>query len=205
MVTIVNYGSGNINSIKNMFNRIGVDSLISSSEKDLEEATHLVLPGVGAFDNGMIGLKERNLIDVLTYKVLEERTPILGICLGAQLMTESSEEGKCSGLGWLPAMTVKFKHEKEQQLPLPNIGWRVVKEVAADFNLTSKTFDNRLRYYFVHNYHFRTSNEKIVWMTSEYGYEYPCALAKDNIYCVQFHPEKSHSYGIVLLEKFLKL
>lgn len=202
MIHIADYGCGNLASIASMLRRLHVDCTVSSTAEDLRSASRIILPGVGTFDTGMRGIRDRGLEDILHLKALDDRVPILGVCLGAQLMTAGSDEGSEPGLGWLPARTVTFDFERRgvSMLPLPNIGWREVAEVhppeAISLSLTETP-----RYYFVHKYHFEAPDE-IVWMRATYGYEFPAALQSGNLWSVQFHPEKSHRYGMRLLEAF---
>jgi glutamine amidotransferase len=205
MIIIVDYGSGNLGSIANMLKKLRVACQISSNADEIETADRLILPGVGTFDSGMTGIDERGLRQVLDKKALRDRVPVLGICLGAQLMTRSSEEGRRPGLGWLEAETVRFGvGEGKDRLPLPNIGWRDVEvhPSAAPFQLPDAGEPNR--FYFVHEYHFRAA-EDITWMSASYGYRFPCALRSGNLLSVQFHPEKSHRFGMSLLSRFAEL
>lgn len=202
MVVIVDYGMGNLGSIQNMLKKVGCFSIISSKYEHIANAKKLILPGVGAFDTGIRNLIQLNLIDILNQKVLTDRIPILGICLGVQLMTQSSEEGSLNGLGWFDAKTVRFNTLRVQEkLLLPNIGWREVTPKKESKLIDSE--NEELRYYFVHSYHLETSHNEDVLFTSNYGYEYAVALERDNILGVQFHPEKSHKFGMMLLKKFV--
>ena len=203
MVAIINYGLGNLASILNMHKRLGIDAVITDKKEDLEKATRLILPGVGHFDKGMQNLDNSGLTGILNKLVLEEKKPILGICLGAQLMTRSSEEGVEKGLGWLPADTIRFKFNGTAPLKVPHMGW-------SDLSLTGQSalWQNlpvEPRFYFVHTYHFKFDNTGYVTGQSTYGYEFACAFEKENIFGVQFHPEKSHKYGMAVLNNFSKL
>ncbi len=204
MLVIIDYGVGNLGSIQNMLKKLGVDNVISSNKLDIENADKLILPGVGSFDYGMTKLTEGGFVDILNEKVLIRKTPILGICLGVQLFTQSSEEGTKKGLGWFNAQTVKFNFPNES-IPrkIPNMGWANTK-----CNSSSKLFTNMYeepRFYFVHSYHLKSSNAHEVVCTSEYGYEFAAGLEKDNIIGVQFHPEKSHKYGMATLKNYCEL
>lgn len=185
-----------------MLKKIGTRSIISSDYREIEQATKLILPGVGAFDTGMSRLKELGLIELLNHKVLVEKIPILGVCLGVQLMTKSSQEGKLSGLSWFNADTVKFDFTNiTGKFPLPNMGWRTI-----DFKKESPLFENlslNSRFYFVHSYHLVAANSDDVSMTAEYGYEYAVGLINQNIIGVQFHPEKSHKFGMKFYQNFV--
>ncbi len=201
MVTIIDYKVGNLGSIKNMLKKVGQQSIITSNLAEVENAEKIILPGVGSFDNGVRNLKEAGLWDVLDKKVLQDKTPILGICLGAQLMTRGSEEGKEAGFGWVDAETVKFNIETGSKLKVPSMGWNDVL-VQRDSSLISK--DNEVqRFYFVHSYHFRFYDQTQILAESQYAYPFISAFEKDNILGVQFHPEKSHRYGMQLLRNFI--
>lgn len=201
MIVIVDYGLGNLGSIKNMLRKIGYSSVISSDPDEISRAGKLILPGVGAFDTGMQNLADSGLHDILGHKALVEKIPVLGICLGAQLMTRSSEEGILSGLGWFEAQTLKFRFDGiAGKWPLPNIGWREVHGVNGAPLLSGST--NTPRFYFVHSYFLKPVDPAIVSMNTGYGFEYVCGLSKGNLHCVQFHPEKSHKFGMQLLHNF---
>ena len=203
MITIVNYGMGNLGSVQNMFKRIGVPSEISGDPAIIAKSTSLLLPGVGAFDAAMQKIADSGLLTVLNKKVLEERVPTLGICLGMQLLTNSSEEGILPGLGWISAKTVKFKFAPESKLKVPHMGWNYVyskKESPLTSNLPEEP-----RFYFVHSYYVQCDNEEDVLTTTPYGSDFHSIVQKDNVYGAQFHPEKSHKYGMKLLANFAKL
>lgn len=199
-VIIIDYGSGNLGSLANMLKKIRVPSKISSSIQDIESAEKLILPGVGSFDHGMQKLHDLGLIPVLDQKVVKERTPILGICLGMQLFTKSSEEGTQPGLGWVDADTIKFRIEKGTSFKIPHMGWDTL-EIKKPYFLMEGT-DSSAMYYFVHSYHVVCNCRDDILSTSHYGYDFVSSLAKENITGVQFHPEKSHRYGMKLLETF---
>lgn len=204
MITIIDYGAGNIKSIQNMLKKLGAASCISSNVREIEEAEKLILPGVGHFDHGMKNLKSSGLIEVLNSKVLEEKRPILGICLGAQLLGNNSEEGKELGLGWVPMKVVKFdKSRMDAKLKVPHMGWNLVKlKDKTEINPLMKGLEKEARFYFVHTYHMLPNNDDHILTTSTYGYEFASAIRRDNIFGVQFHPEKSHVFGLKLLENF---
>lgn len=202
MVVIVNYGLGNLASVKNMLKKIGVKSVISDNNEDIVNADILILPGVGHFAKGMEGLKEKALVETLNKKVLEDKTPILGICLGMQLMTNYSEEGESKGLGWIDAKTTKFRLENDQ-LKVPHMGWTDV-ELRKEKDVL-KQFDEIPRFYFVHSYKVMCNDETDILAVSNYGGEFHCAFRKDNIWGTQFHPEKSHKFGMQFLKYFFKI
>ena len=203
MITIVNYGMGNLGSVQNMFKRIGVPSEISGDPAIIAKSTRLLLPGVGAFDAAMQKIADSGLLTVLNKKVLEDKVPTLGICLGMQLLTNSSEEGVLPGLGWIPAKTVKFKFAPDSKLKVPHMGWNYVfskKDSPLTDNLPEEP-----RFYFVHSYFVQCDNEEDVLTTTPYGSDFHSIVQKDNVYGAQFHPEKSHKYGMKLLANFAKL
>jgi glutamine amidotransferase len=204
MIVIIDSGMGNFGSVANMLKKVGAEAIISSSASTIEEADKLILPGVGSFDSAMKSMKERNLIPVLTYKVLKQKTPILGICLGLQLFTERSEEGQLSGLNWLKAETVRFRVEKLNPcLKIPHMGWNTLRKVRAHPLLTD--MDHDLRFYFVHSHHVVCRDEDLVVAHSDYGYPFASVVAHENILGVQFHPEKSHKFGMRLFQNFVRL
>lgn len=203
MIAVINYGLGNLASIKNMFSRLGIDAIITDDKQKISDASKLLLPGVGHFKKGMANLHETGLADVLTREVKENGKPILGICLGAQLMTKHSEEGDIDGLGWVDAVTVKFDKEKLNTLPIPHMGWSDVQLKNSSELWDALPADPR--FYFVHAYHFLFGVDDEVTATSRYGYEFACAFKKDNVFGAQFHPEKSHKFGMKVLENYSKL
>ena len=203
MVIIVDYGVGNLASIKNMLKKIGADAKISADKDDILEAEKLILPGVGAFDSCMEKLHGSGLLHILNEKVLLNKTPVLGVCVGMQMLTQRSEEGILPGLGWIKGSIVKFKNE---MLPagykIPHMGWTDVQ-----LNKPSRLFENMYeepRFYFVHSYHAQVSNRNDVVLTANYGYDFTAGIELDNILGVQFHPEKSHKFGMRLLDNFIK-
>jgi glutamine amidotransferase len=204
MIVIIDYGLGNLGSIKNMLKKIGTEALISSNPSDIKRAEKLILPGVGKFDQGIKNLKNLGLIPVLSERVLEEMTPILGICLGMQLFTNRSEEGVSIGLGWIDAETVRFKFENSQSnLKIPHMGWNLIK--VCQKNTLLDDMNQESRYYFVHSYHVVCKNENEILSKTCYGYDFVSSIKKGNIYGVQFHPEKSHKCGMKLLNNFVNL
>jgi len=204
MIVLVDYGMGNHGSIINMLKKIGYQAKISSDPMVILEAEKLIFPGVGAFDNGMENLKSRDLIGVLNKAVLEKKTPVLGICLGMQLITRKSEEGTLPGLGWIDAETVHFDFEEEKQLKVPHMGWNTV-DIKKDTILFKKMDDIEKRFYFVHSYHVACKNDFDIAATSTYGITFTSAIQNENIYATQFHPEKSHKFGMQVLRNFMEL
>jgi len=203
MTVIIDYGIGNLESVLNMFKKVGVKEVVISSDKDvIMNAKKLLLPGVGSFDAGMRNLEESELIPILNHKVLLEKTPILGICLGMQLLTHRSEEGIKSGLGWIDAETIKFNLAPELKLKVPHMGWNYVN-VNKDNALINRESKNR--FYFVHSYYVKCFDENQSIATSNFGIDFTCMVNKENVYGVQFHPEKSLKFGMKVLENFAKL
>ena len=200
MVGIINYGLGNLGSIQNMLKVIGEKAVISFDPEELDKCDRYILPGVGAFDAGMKKLNESGLTDYIKKKA-NEKKPILGICLGMQLLGRKSEEGILPGLGLIPFDNIRFKLD-DTDLKVPHMGWDIV-----DFkqdNPLLKGLTGIQRYYFVHSYHAQCDFNENVLMTCDYGYEFAASVVKDNIIGVQFHPEKSHNFGMSLLRNFVK-
>lgn len=203
MITILNYGLGNLSSILNMCRHLGLEAQISADEADICKADKLILPGVGHFKRGMDNLRESGLQALLNEEVLIKKKPVLGICLGAQLMTMHSEEGDSQGLEWVPAHTIRFDATQLGKLRIPHMGWAEV--LLQDKNLLWEDLPAEPRFYHVHSYHFQFTDPSMISATAHYGYEFACAFQKDNIYGVQFHPEKSHKYGMKILQNFANL
>ena len=202
MITIVDYGLGNLVSINNMFKYIGINSEIKSDLDSIERAQKIVLPGVGRFDAAMHYINTKNgLRKILDYKALKEKIPILGICLGMQLMTKFSEEGKLKGLGWIDAEVKKF--EVNATLKVPHMGWNAVTLQTSDIIL--KNLTNLERYYFVHSYYVKIKDKKNSLMKTNYGFDFDSGIFQENLYGFQFHPEKSHRYGMKILKNFSEI
>lgn len=202
MVAVINYGMGNTGSIINMLHKIGEEAVVTDRKDELEEADKIILPGVGAFDHGIENLGEKDLIDVIRKMAIEKKTPFLGICLGMQLLGRKSEEGKEEGLGLIPFQSVRFRFEESEQFKVPHMGWDIVKFRQEDSILEG--FKGEQRFYFVHSYYAVCDKRENVLMTCEYGREFAAAVRKENIYGFQFHPEKSHRFGMQLLENFVR-
>lgn len=207
MVSIIDCGMGNLGSVKNMLKHIGAKSKIVSSVEDVNQAEKIILPGVGSWDNGILKLKESGLMDALNQTVIKNKVPVLGICLGMQLLLETSEEGSLAGLGWIPGHVVKFNSDNQSaenpRLRVPHMGWNVVYP-QQDCRLIN-TFEGETRFYFVHSYHASHIKDEHKLLTCHYGYEFVCAIHKENIWGVQFHPEKSHRFGMMLMKNFVEL
>ncbi len=177
-------------------------SVISSNPDEISKATKLILPGVGAFDMGMENLHKSGLVELLNRRVLEEKIPILGICLGAQLLTKSSEEGTMPGLGWVDATTLRFQVDDENKnLKIPNMGWCDVSMQKESRFILDLPADSR--FYFVHSYHIVCRDKADVLLTAKHGITFTAAIEKENIIGAQFHPEKSHKFGLTLFKNFI--
>ena len=204
MLCIIDYGLGNVNSVRNMLKKIGVSAQISRSPDDIRKAKKLILPGVGAFDTGMRNLHELGLIPVLEEQVFERSVPILGICLGMQLMSKSSEEGRLPGLGWIDGNTKRFLLDgANAHLPVPHMGWNEV--AIAKPHWLSANLPANSRFYFVHSYHVDCANQDDVLLYANYGISFSAAICSRNVLGVQFHPEKSYKFGMALLESFARI
>jgi imidazole glycerol-phosphate synthase subunit HisH len=200
MIVIVDYNIGNVGSIKNMITKMGFSCVISRDHNVIKNASKLILSGVGSFDNGINNLNNYGLVDVLTHKVLIDKTPILGICLGMQLMAERSDEGFANGLGWIPVSVKKIEPDINQEITIPVIGWNYVQIVKSNQILC----ELNQRFYFVHSYYFPIDTPGVI-ATAEIGFDFCAAFQVDNIFGVQFHPEKSHKFGKALLINFCNL
>jgi len=203
MITIIDYKTGNLGSIQNILKRIGEESVVTSDKKTIATATKIILPGVGAFDTGMRNLSELDLVDILNKKVIEEKIPVLGICLGMQLLSSGSEEGSLKGLGWINASTVRFKFENSLEYKIPHMGWNFITQ-----HKKSKLLDNMYsdpRFYFVHSYFFKAKDPEDILTSTTYEKEFTSSVERGNILGVQFHPEKSHKFGMKLLKNFVDL
>lgn len=201
MITIIDYKTGNLGSIQNILKRIGEQSVITSDKNEISKATKIILPGVGAFDTGMRNLHSLDLIDVLNEKVIVQKTPVLGICLGMQLLSNGSEEGEISGLGWISGEAVRFNFSDSSEYKIPHMGWNFIK-----LTKKSRLFEDMHpdpRFYFVHSYYFKVSNPVDELTRTIYETEFTSSVEKDNVLGVQFHPEKSHKFGMKLLKNFI--
>ena len=203
MITIVDYGMGNLGSVQNMLKHISVESQITSDINEIEKATKILLPGVGAFDAAIKKIDELNLRSVLVRKAKIDKIPFLGICLGMQLLTRGSEEGVLKGLDLVPAKTIKFKFDDLPSLKVPHMGWNLVKRNTS--SLLTENFNNEFRFYFVHSYKVICDQNENSILKTNYGGDFDSAIQNENVYGVQFHPEKSHKFGMQLLTNFSKI
>jgi glutamine amidotransferase len=203
MITIIDYKTGNLGSILNMLKKIRVESVITSDPDVIDKAEKIILPGVGAFDQGMSNLIGLGLLKALNRKVLSGRTPVLGICLGMQLMTMGSEEGELKGLGWIDAKSVRFRFRDTAEYKIPHMGWNFTRQ-----HKESRLFKNMYpepRFYFVHSYFVQNNDQSDVLTSTSYETEFTSSFEKGNISGVQFHPEKSHKFGMHLLKNFSEI
>lgn len=202
MIVIIDYGMGNLRSVQKAFERIRIPAAISSRANEIQEADKLVLPGVGHFERGIRNLMDRGLFELLNEQVQDKKKPILGICLGMQLMTEFSEEGNCDGFGWLKAKTQRFSF-KSNGLKIPHMGWNNLSIKKSDTIFKDITVDNF--FYFVHSYYVTCDNDADVLTETNYGHNFVSSFQKENIFGCQFHPEKSHDKGLQILKNFTEV
>lgn len=201
MIVIVDYGMGNLGSILNMLKRIGAKAKISGERADVEAADKLILPGVGAFDTAMRHLNDSGLRGVLDDMVLVRKKPTIGLCLGMQLLTDGSEEGGIAGLGWIPGQTKRFRFPAElAQMKVPHMGWNTVRRVAGK-PLVEELYEPS-RFYFVHSYYVDLGDSADAAAWTGYGHEFVSIIQRGHIMGTQFHPEKSHKFGMRLLQNF---
>jgi glutamine amidotransferase len=205
MIAIIDYGVGNVGSIQNMLKKVGhPENIITKNIDEINNADKIILPGVGAFDAGMQKINESGLLDVLNKKALADKIPFLGICLGMQLLTKGSEEGKIKGLGWIDAVTSKFDFTGENDLlKIPHMGWNQVKK-CKQHPLTAD-LPEPSRFYFVHSYFVKCHNKNDELLSCRYGINFTCSVQHENIMGVQFHAEKSHKFGMQLLKNFAEM
>ena len=202
MISIVDYGVGNIQAFLNIFNRLGIKAQRAPNIKLLRDATHIILPGVGHFDQAMKKLNKSGLRDCLENLVINSNIPLLGICVGMQVLANKSEEGVLPGLGWIPGNVRAFSNNPTwSQLPLPHMGWNKLN-INQSALISSENNDQLSEYYFLHSYYFDAKDKSTVKATSEYRLKFDAVVNHENIYGVQFHPEKSHECGVKILKNF---
>lgn len=199
MITIVDYGLGNLASIRNMIKKVGGQAEITADIERISQASKIIIPGVGSFGQGMKNLEEKGLVPVLHKKALEEKVPVFGICLGMQLMTLHSEEGDKNGLSWIQAKTKRFNLPG---LKVPHMGWSDIIIKKKDHPLFRNASEEN-RFYFVHSYAVHCETENNILAQTEYGYLFDSMIVKDNIMGCQFHPEKSHKFGMNIMRNFI--
>jgi imidazole glycerol-phosphate synthase subunit HisH len=200
-ITIVGYGVGNIGAIPNMLRRLGADASVTSDPDRIRKADKLILPGVGAFDAAMARLRELDLVDVLDEQV-RRGVPVLGVCLGMELLANGSDEGVLDGLGWVPGHVTRFGSDVvDAGLRIPHMGWNYVTPVTGLPLL--RGFGHLSRFYFAHSYYFAPAATSDVAATTTYGFPFASVVHHDNVTGIQFHPEKSHRFGLQLFENFL--
>ncbi|MDN5125913.1 imidazole glycerol phosphate synthase subunit HisH [Aliarcobacter butzleri] len=203
MIGIIDYGVGNIKAFANIYKNLNIPFKIVKDISEFENITKLILPGVGSFDHAMISLQNSGMREKLDELVLEKKIPVIGICVGMQMLAKSSEEGTLNGLGWIDGIVKKFDKSKIKNTPLPHMGWNNLK-----IEKKNKIFDNleeNPRYYFLHSYYFECENKEDVIATATYGEKFDCMINHKNIYGIQCHPEKSHHNGMQLLKNFGEL
>ena len=203
MILILNCGTGNFLSIGRMINAVGGEYYFGHSKNDIDRASKIILPGVGNFDNGMQAIDSAQLREKIIYKVMSQKTPILGICLGMHLLCRSSEEGILPGLNLVNAVVKKFYFSKSKNIKIPHMGWNVVNFIKT--NPLISEFSNEQRFYFIHSYKVVLDDPSILIGSTNYGGDFCAAFQKKNIFGVQFHPEKSHKFGLSLIRHFVEL
>lgn len=204
MIAIVDYKVGNLGSVMNMFKKIDVPAVVTSDPEEILKADGVLFPGIGRFDFAMDALQKSNLIPVLTDYVFEKKKPLLGICVGYQMLAEHSEEGDCAGLGWFPAQVKKFQFSDGVKMRVPHMGWNTIRVVQADSpGAKLLHFDDpESRFYFAHSYFVQSKDPTLRLAQTDYGHTYDSALCRGNLFGVQFHPEKSHRFGMQLFRNF---
>jgi glutamine amidotransferase len=204
MIGLVDYGMGNLGSIANMIRKMGGQSKIVQTPGELSSCSKAILPGVGAFDTAIKNLQDLDLWDSLHQFALVDKKPILGICLGMQVLCKGSEEGLLPGLGWINADVKRFNFNGDASLKIPHMGWNIVRPVNDRFPLF-RNWEAEMRFYFVHAYAVQCNDPAESMGKTQYGYEYDSVIAKDNIMGMQFHPEKSHRFGMIVYKNFIDL
>jgi imidazole glycerol-phosphate synthase subunit HisH len=202
MIAIIDYGVGNVTSIKNMLRKSGFNAILTNNHEEIRAAEKIILPGIGAFDSCAENLTSYNLRDILTERAIEAHIPFLGICVGMQLLAENSEEGILPGLGFIPSKVKRFSF-KDSNLKIPHMGWNTIHP--KEDNPLFKDLPDDFRFYFAHSYHIACDNDSNIGATTQYGYNFAASVRKDNIYGVQFHPEKSLKFGMKVLANFASI
>ena len=203
MITVLDYGIGNIGSVLNMVKKAGGVAVKGSTQNHVEAAEKLIITGVGTFDAGMSALHERNLVETVKKAIVDRKIPVLGICLGMQLLCKSSDEGVIPGLGVVNASVKKFSMDSYLNLKVPHMGWNTV--AVRKTNLLIEKLDSEQRFYFVHSYFVECNDPDDILLSTKYGQEFTSAFCHGSTYGVQFHPEKSHRFGLELMKNFLRI
>jgi imidazole glycerol-phosphate synthase subunit HisH len=203
LIGVLDYGVGNVSSIINMLKKIGVPAIPTNSITEIEKVDKLILPGVGSFDSGMNKLNTSGMVEAIRNHAINEQKPLLGICLGMQMLGRKSEEGNERGLGLIPFDNKRFEFTGQSHLKIPHMGWDITINSIKDDPLVEELTPIQ-RYYFVHSFHAVCDSEENVLMRCDYGYSFAAAVKKGNIYGVQFHPEKSHKFGMELLSNYAR-
>jgi glutamine amidotransferase len=203
MIGIIDYGLGNIRAFSNVYKNLNIPFKIVKTKEELRRVSKIILPGVGDFDHAMSLLNNSGMLETLNEMVLVDKTPVLGICVGMQMLANSSEEGKLPGLGWIEAEVKKFSAAELLNMPIPHMGWNDVQPAAVNKLLTG--LEKNAKFYFLHSYYFECKSKKVVLALTHYGKQFDSIVNSGNIYGVQCHPEKSHQYGILLLKNFANL
>lgn len=208
MIGVVDYGMGNLGSISNMISKMGGQSTIVHNAAELLTCDKVILPGVGSFDTAISNLKRQGLWDALFQFSLEEKKPLLGVCLGMQVLCKGSEEGNLPGLGWIDAEVIRFKFNEEPKgsrpLNIPHMGWNYVHPSDSAFPLF-KNWEPEMRFYFVHSYAAKCNKQEESKGRTRYGYEFDSVIGRQNIMGMQCHPEKSHRFGMLVYKNFIDL
>lgn len=204
MITIIDYGLGNIKAFVNVYEQLNIQTTVARKASDLKKASKIILPGVGAFDFAMSQLNKSGMKEAIEEKVFKDEVPILGICVGMQMLAKSSDEGELGGLGWINGTVKKFDASKLIfKAKLPHMGWNTIESFRE--NPLLKGFNGDSRFYFLHSFFFECENDEYKIATTDYGVTFASAINKDHIYGIQFHPEKSHSNGMQLLNNFAQI
>lgn len=204
MISIVDYGLGNIRAFSNAYKKLGIPFAVAKNSDDLKKATKIILPGVGAFDQAISLLEKSGMRQTLDDIVLNRHLPVLGICVGMQILACSSEEGSLTGLGWIDGEVRKFNPpSSKHSMLVPHMGWNDVKPLKINGLLKGLEYD--ARFYFLHSYYFQSHRNEDIIAVTDYGGQFACAVNFENVYGVQFHPEKSHHWGIQLLKNFAEI
>ena len=204
MITIINYGCGNIKAIQNVYHKLSIQTKVANKYEDLLDAEKLILPGVGAFDFAMQKFIDSGMKEITNELVLDKKIPVLGICVGVQLMAHSSEEGRLSGLGWINSVVKKFEESRlSKSVNLPHMGWNDVFPTYK--NLLFSGLEQDAKFYFLHSYYLTGNDNKEVIAKSDYAGDFICAVNNGNVYGVQFHPEKSHKFGMNIFKNFIEI